>query len=73
MSKKLLMVMAALLGVAYLALGWVAVLGLLALAAALRWYLRGIVKIKHPTVRVSYELRERSHPTLAEILKERFS
>ena len=35
--------------------------------------LRGIVKIKHPTLRVSYELKERSHPTVAEILKERFS
>lgn len=34
--------------------------------------LRGIVKIKHPTVRVSYELKERGHPTVAEILRERF-
>ena len=35
--------------------------------------LRGIVKIKHPTMRVSYELAERGHPTVAEILRERFS
>ncbi|HEX4665714.1 MAG TPA: cyclic 2,3-diphosphoglycerate synthase [Chthoniobacterales bacterium] len=34
--------------------------------------LRGIVKIKHPTMRVSYELAERGHPTVAEILRERF-
>jgi len=35
--------------------------------------LRGIVKIKHPTMRVSYELAERGHPTVAEILRDRFS
>jgi predicted GTPase len=35
--------------------------------------LRGIVKIKHPTLRVSYELEEIGHPTVAEILKERFA
>jgi predicted GTPase len=35
--------------------------------------LRGIVKIKHPTMRVSYELAERGHPTVAGILRERFS
>jgi predicted GTPase len=34
--------------------------------------LRRIVKINHPTVRVSYELREIGQPTLADILKERF-
>ena len=34
--------------------------------------LRGIVNIKHPTVRVSYELEEIGHPTVIEILQERF-
>jgi len=34
--------------------------------------LRGIVNIKHPTVRVSYELAEIGHPTVLEILQERF-
>lgn len=34
--------------------------------------LRGIVKNKHPTVRVRYELEERGHPTVAEILRQRF-
>jgi predicted GTPase len=34
--------------------------------------LRGIVNIKHPTMRVSYELKEIGHPTVAQILKERF-
>jgi len=34
--------------------------------------LRGIVNIKHPTVRVSYELEEIGHPTVLEILQERF-
>jgi predicted GTPase len=33
--------------------------------------LRRIVKIKHPTVRVRYELKEIGQPTLADILKER--
>lgn len=33
--------------------------------------LRRIIKIKHPTVRVRYELKEIGHPTLADILKER--
>lgn len=35
--------------------------------------LRSIVKIKHPTIRVSYELEESGHPTLAEILRDRFA
>ncbi len=34
--------------------------------------LRGVVKIKHPTVRVRYELAESGQPTVAEILRERF-
>lgn len=34
--------------------------------------LRGIVKIKHPTMRVRYELEERGHPTVSEILRQRF-
>jgi predicted GTPase len=34
--------------------------------------LRGIVKIKHPTMRVRYELEERGHPTVADVLKQRF-
>jgi predicted GTPase len=34
--------------------------------------LRGLVKIKHPTLRVSYELKETGHPTVAEILEDRF-
>ena len=34
--------------------------------------LRGIIKIKHPTMRVRYELEERGHPTIAEILRGRF-
>lgn len=33
--------------------------------------LRRIIKIKHPTVRVRYELKEIGHPTLADILKEK--
>ena len=33
--------------------------------------LRRIIKIKHPTVRVRYELKEIGQPTLADILKER--
>jgi predicted GTPase len=35
--------------------------------------LRRIVKIKHPTVRVRYELKEIGQPTLADILKERLA
>ncbi len=35
--------------------------------------LRRIVNIKHPTLRVRYELEEIGHPTVAEILKERFA
>ena len=35
--------------------------------------LRRIVKIKHPTVRVRYELKEVGQPTLADILKERLA
>jgi predicted GTPase len=34
--------------------------------------LRRIVKIKHPTVRIGYELQEIGRPTLAEILKNKF-
>lgn len=34
--------------------------------------LRRIVNIKHPTMRVRYELKEIGQPTVAEILKERF-
>jgi predicted GTPase len=34
--------------------------------------LRRIVKIKHPTLRVRYELEEIGHPTVAEILQKRF-
>jgi predicted GTPase len=33
--------------------------------------LRGIVSLKHPTMRVRYELEEIGQPTVAEILKER--
>ena len=33
--------------------------------------LRGIVNIKHPTMRVRYELQEIGHPTVAEVLQER--
>ena len=35
--------------------------------------LRRIVKIKHPTVRVRYDLKEIGQPTLADILKERLA
>ena len=35
--------------------------------------LRRIVNVKHPTMRVRYELKEIGHPTVAEILQERFS
>ena len=35
--------------------------------------LRRIVKIRHPTVRVRYELKEVGQPTLANILKERLA
>ena len=35
--------------------------------------LRRIVKIKHPTVRVRYDLKEVGQPTLADILKERLA
>jgi predicted GTPase len=35
--------------------------------------LRRIVKIKHPTVRVRYDLKEVGQPTLADILGERFA
>ena len=35
--------------------------------------LRRIVKIKHPTVRVRYELKEIGQPTLPDILKERLA
>ena len=34
--------------------------------------LRRIVNLKHPTMRVRYELKEIGQPTVAEILKERF-
>lgn len=34
--------------------------------------LRRVVNIKHPTVRVSYELQETSQPTLADILRKKF-
>ncbi len=33
--------------------------------------LRRIVNVKHPTMRVRYELEEIGQPTVAEILKER--
>ena len=35
--------------------------------------LRRIVNIKHPTMRVRYELKEIGQPTLADILKERLA
>ena len=35
--------------------------------------LRRIVNVKHPTLRVSYDLEEIGHPTVAELLKERFA
>ena len=35
--------------------------------------LRRIVKIRHPTVRVRYDLKEVGQPTLADILKERLA
>ena len=34
--------------------------------------LRRIVNVKHPTMRVRYELKEIGQPTVAEILQERF-